>query len=211
MSRVPVSPCRPPFGPPGGLTLAIALIGLLLTGTGGVMAFYVMINRVYAVPFRERPGIGTVYARVLALVVLLGVGALVVAVGSSALGALTLTFLAQIGGFLLLWAVGYLLLYAAAKFLCHRRLGFADLGLGAGLGSLLMTLTISVGSGLLARSVENSSAVYGVFASAVEVISILFIVSNAVVLSFEASAVLSWRLWPRGINRTCCSPLTSVP
>lgn len=187
--------------PPGGLTLAIALIGLLLTGTGGVMAFYVMINRVFAVPYRERPGIAARYARVLGLVLLMGVGVLVVAVGSSVLGAVSdVTWVVQLGGIVGLWAVGFVMLYWAAKLLCHRPLGFAELGLGACLGSLIMTVTISLGSSLVARHAEQSSAVYGVFASAVAVISILFIVSNAVVLSFEASAVLAWQLWPRSID-----------
>lgn len=188
--------------PPGGPTLTVALIVLLLTGTGAVMGFYVTVNRIYAVPFREQPTIGARYARVLAMLLLLGVGVLAVAVGSAVLGASThVTFVAQFGGFLLLWAVGFLLLYSAAKLLCSRPLGFAELGLGAGLGSAATTLTITVGSSLVAGDVETKSAVYGVFASAVAAITVLFIVSNAVVLSFEASAVLAWQLWPRSINR----------
>jgi len=79
-------------------------------------------------------------------------------------------------------------------------LTFAEVGLGAGLGGLAMTTIIGLGSVLLGRFVTGSSAVYGVFGTVVGIFSVLFLVSNAVVFSFEISVVRAWQLWPRGVD-----------
>ena len=63
-----------------------------------------------------------------------------------------------------------------------------------------MTTLIGLGSALLGQFVNNSSAVYGVFGTVVGVFSVLFLVSNAVVFSFEISVVRAWQLWPRGVD-----------
>lgn len=44
--------------PDGGGALAVAVIGLLLAGTGGVFSLYAMVNQVFAVPYRFRYGFG---------------------------------------------------------------------------------------------------------------------------------------------------------
>jgi hypothetical protein len=63
-----------------------------------------------------------------------------------------------------------------------------------------MTTLIGLGSVLLGRFVAGSSAVYGVFGTVVGIFSLLFLVSNAVVFSFEISVVRAWQLWPRGVD-----------
>ena len=47
---------------------------------------------------------------------------------------------------------------------------------------------------------SSSSAVYGVFGTVVGIFSVLFLVSNAIVFSFEISVVRAWQLWPRGVD-----------
>ncbi|MFM2438200.1 MAG: hypothetical protein RLZ55_1019, partial [Actinomycetota bacterium] len=69
--------------PSSGPAYAIALIGLVLAGTAGVFSMYAMVNQVFCVPYRFRYGFGPRYLRVLLLVLLMGLGVLVVAVGST--------------------------------------------------------------------------------------------------------------------------------
>lgn len=187
--------------PSSGPAYAIALIGLVLAGTAGVFSLYAMVNQVFCVPYRFRFGYAPRYLRVLLMVLLMGVGVLVVAVGSTLVANVTgIAFVQRAGAVLLLWVVASALLYAAANVLTRRPLTFAEVGLGAALGGLAMTTLIGLGSALIGRFVANSSAVYGVFATVVGIFSVLFLVSNAVVFSFELSVVRAWQLWPRGVD-----------
>ncbi|MFM2437939.1 MAG: hypothetical protein RLZ55_756, partial [Actinomycetota bacterium] len=81
-----------------------------------------------------------------------------------------------------------------------RPLTFSEVGLGAALGGLAMTAIIGLGSALIGRFIANSSAVYGAFATVVGIFSVMFLVSNAIVFSFEVSVVRAWQLWPRGVD-----------
>lgn len=187
--------------PSGGAALGVALIGLVLAGTAGVFSMYAMVNQVFCVPYRFRYGFGPRYARVLLMVVLMGLGVLVVTVGSALVVNLTgYAFAQRAAASILLWLVASALLYAAATFLTRRSLTFGEVGLGAGLGGLAMTTLIGLGSALLGQFVAGSSAVYGVFGTVVGIFSVLFLVSNAIVFSFEISVVRAWQLWPRGVD-----------
>lgn len=193
--------------PSGGAAFAVAVIGLVLAGTAGVFSMYAMVNQVFCVPYRHRFGFGPRYARVILLVVLMGVGVLVVTVASAVVANITgYAFAQRAGAFLLLWLVASSLLYCAAAVLTRRRLAFREVGLGAGLGGLAMTTIVGLGSVLLGRFVATSSAVYGVFGTVVGIFSVLFLVSNAVVFSFEISVVRAWQLWPRGLDISLLFP-----
>jgi uncharacterized BrkB/YihY/UPF0761 family membrane protein len=187
--------------PSGGPAFAVALVGLVLAGTAGVFSMYAMVNQVFCVPYRFRYGFGPRYIRVLLMVVLMGLGVLVVTVGSALVVNLTgYAFAQRAAASLLLWLVASALLYAAASFLTRRSLSFSEVGLGAALGGLAMTTLIGLGSALLGRFITSSSAVYGVFGTVVGIFSVLFLVSNAIVFCFEISVVRAWQLWPRGVD-----------
>jgi len=187
--------------PSSGPAFAIALVGLVLAGTAGVFSLYAMVNQVFCVPYRFRYGFGPRYMWVLLMVVLMGVGVLVVAIGTTLVVNVTgYAFVQRAGGFVLIWLVAAALLYAAATFLTRRPLTFREVGLGAALGGLAMTTIIGLGSAFLGRFVAGSSAVYGVFGSVVGIFSVMFLVSNAIVFSFEISVVRAWQLWPRGVD-----------
>ena len=187
--------------PSGGPAFAIAIIGLLLAGTAGVFSVYAMVNQVFCVPYRFRYGFGPRYARVLLMVLLMGVGVLVVTVGSALVVNVTGYALAQrAAATLLIWLVASGLLYTAAVVLARRSLTFGEVGLGAALGGLAMTTIIGLGSALVGQFIASSSAVYGVFGTVVGIFSVLFLVSNAIVFSFEISVVRAWQLWPRGVD-----------
>jgi membrane protein len=187
--------------PSGGAAFAIAIVGLLLAGTAGVFSLYAMVNQVFCVPYRFRYGFGPRYIRVLLMVVLMGLGVLVVTIGSTLVVHVTgFAFVQRAGASILLWLVASALLYAGATFLTRRPLTFREVGLGAALGGLAMTTIIGLGSALLGQFIASSSAVYGVFGTVVGIFSVLFLVSNAVVFSFEISVVRAWQLWPRGVD-----------
>lgn len=181
--------------------LAIALVGLLLSGTAGVFALYAMVNQVFCVPYRFRYGFGPRYLRVFLLVFVMGVGVLAVAVGSAVLTTVgTIPSVQRVGGFALVWLVAAFVLCVVPYVLVRRSLSLREVVPGAALGALAMTTVISLGSLLVGRLIASSSAVYGAFATVVGVISVLFLVSNAIVFCYEVGVVAAWRLWPRGVD-----------
>ncbi len=187
--------------PDGGGALAVAVIGLLLAGTGGVFSLYAMVNQVFAVPYRFRYGFGPRYAMVFLLVLVLGVGVLVVVIGSALLSTVAdVAFIQRVGGWLLIWSVAAAILLIVPRVLARRQLAFAEIWIGAVLGGLAMMLFMSLGSLAVSHFISTSSAVYGVFATVVGIFTVMFIVSNAVVLSYEIGVVWAWQLWPRGVD-----------
>lgn len=193
--------------PSSGLAFTVAVVGLLLSGTAGVFSLYAMVNQVYAVPYRFRYGFGPRYARVLLLVVLMGVGVLTIVVGTSLLANVSdIPRVQRVGGFLIAWFAASALLYVAASVLTRRRIGFSEVGLGAALGGVAMTAVLGLGSLLLGRFIASSTPIYGVFATVVGIFSVLFLISNAIVFSFEISVVRAWQLWPRGVDITLLFP-----
>jgi uncharacterized BrkB/YihY/UPF0761 family membrane protein len=184
--------------PSGGAALAVALIGLLLAGTGGAFAMYGMVNQVFCVPYRFRYGFGPRYARVLLMIVLLGLAVVAMAGVSWLSGELSVLSgaVAAGGGFL----VVFLILFVAPILLCRRPVRPSEVVLGAAVGAVLITAVLALAGALTSRFLENSSAVYGVTATVVAFISVLFLASNLVVFSYEMSVVRAWRLWPRGVD-----------
>ena len=187
--------------PASGGAYAIAVVGLLLAGTGGVFSLYAMVNQVFAVPYRFRYGFGPRYLMVFLLVLVLGIGVLVVVIGSAILtNVAEVAFILHLGGWVLVWLVAFGVLLTAPRVLARRRLELREIWLGAALGALAMTLFFSLGSLVVARFIASSSAVYGVFATVVGIFSVMFITSNAVVFSYEIGVVHALKLWPRGVD-----------
>jgi uncharacterized BrkB/YihY/UPF0761 family membrane protein len=187
--------------PDSGPALMVSLVGLLLAGTAGVFSFYAMTNQVFCVPYRYRYGFGPRYIVVLLMVLLLGIGVLVVTVGSAIVGSLGgFATVQRIGVFVLVWGVAFGILVLAPKVLARRTLSWAEVVPGAALGAVLMTGFVSLGSLIVSQFIANSTPVYGAFATVVGIISVLFLVSNAIVFCYEVSVVRAWRLWPRGVD-----------
>ena len=187
--------------PDSGITLVVALVGLLLAGTGGIYSLYFTINQVFAVPYRFRYGFGPRYLRVILVVVLMAVGVLVLSLGTTVVSSLLdVRGINRAAVFILTTAIFTGILYLAAKILSRRPLGAHELLLGAVLGGVWTSGIASLGTLIVSGFVANSSAVYGAFATVVGIISVLLLVSNGVVFALEASAVRAWQLWPRGID-----------
>lgn len=186
--------------PSGGAAFWVALIGLLLSGTGGAFAVYATVNQVFCVPYRFRYGFGPRYARVLFMLLIVGVAVLLVAGVSLFLGnhwpGAVQNWLTALMTFVVVTAV----LYVAPKVLCRRPVGRSEILIGAISGGLAVTVIVTLAGLIVARFLANSSAVYGAMTTVVAFISVLFLASNMIVLSYELSVVLAWRLWPRGVD-----------
>ncbi|MFZ0322607.1 MAG: YhjD/YihY/BrkB family envelope integrity protein [Actinomycetes bacterium] len=187
--------------PSGGLPLLIGLVGLLLSGMGGAFALYVALNQIWAVPWRRRFGFGPRYLRVLGMLVVLGLGAVTVA--AAGVLAATVPVLSTVSRLLLVVAsavVATLVLIIATKVLTARTMRRNEYLLGCVLGGLVVSLVFAIGSPLLARLVSNASAVYGVFATVIGILTLFYLTAQSIIICMEVSAVRAWKLWPRGLD-----------
>lgn len=186
--------------PGGGAALAVALIGLLLAGTGGAFALYGTVNQVFCVPYRFRFGFGPRYVRVLLMLLMLGVGVMLIAGGSLLIGQhIAASWQGVLSGVVTLVVV-FCVLFAAPKILSRRPIRNSEVVVGAAAGAAAITAILGLAGVITGRFLSNSSAIYGALTTVVAFISVLFLASNAVVLCYEVSVVWAWRLWPRGVD-----------
>lgn len=186
--------------PDGGLALGIALVGLLLAGTGSTFALYAMVNQVFCVPYRFRYGFGPRYLRVLLTLLILAASVIVIGGGSLVLSRFAPTAWQRPLSAAVAFLVFFGVLFAAPKVLSRRPIRGSEVVVGAVVGASAITLIVALAGVITGRFLANSSAVYGAFTTVVAFISVLFLVSNAVVFSYEISVVWAWRLWPRGVD-----------
>ncbi|MDI6105258.1 YhjD/YihY/BrkB family envelope integrity protein [Actinoplanes sp. NEAU-A12] len=181
--------------------LAAGIAGLVFTGIGVVLSAYETLNHLAAVPVRRRAGVFARYVRaVAALVVLLtgtvALGALTVA--STALPSLPLparavTVLGSVG-------VSFAVLLAVARLLLVRRAPFGALWPAAVIGAVAVTLLLHVGAAVLPGLVRRAGWIYGGFATVAGVFTLLYLLSNLLVVAAEVAVVRYARLWPRALD-----------
>ena len=189
--------------PTSTLPLVFGLLGLLYSGTGVVFSVYQTLNHVAAVPHRLRAPFLSRYIRVFVMLATLLLGGL-------AVGALTVVATALpgqpgiqraaavLGSALVIFAV----LLLAARLLLVRPAPVRVLWPAAVLGTVVVTLVLTVGAPLLARLVAKAGPVYGSFATVAGMFALLYLVGQGLVYAAEVAAVRYARLWPRAFDLT---------
>jgi membrane protein len=187
--------------PPSGVPLAVGLIGLLWAGNGGVLAVYFALNRIWGVPWRDRFGLTRQYARAFSVLILTLICALLAA--ASALITDTVLRLPTVErGASAIATVGaiFAALTLAHKVLVCRPLRLRDTWAGTVVGALIVTALLRTATTVLPALVARAGPVYGSFATVVGVFALLYLISQTLVLTVEASAVLEGRLTPRSLT-----------
>ncbi|MEU8240247.1 YhjD/YihY/BrkB family envelope integrity protein [Actinoplanes missouriensis] len=170
--------------------LVAGVIGLLFSGTGVVFSAYETLNHLAGVPFRDR-GMISRYLRVLAglLVILAGLLAVAAAAWLSPAAAL-------IGS----CVIAFLMLLLVAKLLLARPAPVTRLWPAAAIGALAVTAMLNLGASVLPELVRRAGRVYGAFATVAGAFTLLYLVSNVLVLAAEIAVVRHARLWPRALD-----------
>ena len=187
--------------PDSGIPLAVGLVSLVFAGTGGVLAVYYAVNKMWGVPWRDRFGMVRRYARVLLVLVLALIGA-VLAAGSAIVTDAVLhrsaveRGAAAAGAAITLFAV----IAIAQKMLVCRPLRLSDIWVGSAVGGIVVTALLNAATSILPTLVTRAGPVYGSFATVVGIFTVLYLMSQTLVLSVEISTVVESRLSPRGLT-----------
>jgi membrane protein len=187
--------------PSSGVPLAIAVVGLLLSGLGILNSAFHTINQVAAVPHRKRLTMPHRYLRVVLMLLLLVLCVIGIGILTVTFGALTdLPRLSRLAAFAGSVALLFLLLWSASAMYLPHRARLSVIWPAALIGSIVVAGVLTFGATVLPRLVARSGAVYGSFATIVGVFTLMFVVGQVLVFSAEVAVVRRRRLWPRSLD-----------
>ena len=179
--------------------LVIGVVTSLLAGLGVTQAAQNALNRVWAVPIKERPDFLHSRLRGLMLLLLLG-GLFLVATAASGLvsGGLGGPLL-KVAGILLSIALNFALFFASFKLLTSIELAGRSLVWGVAFAAVAWEL-LQVGGGLyIHHVVSKASNTYGTFALVIGVLAWLHLGAQLTLYAAELNSVLARHLYPRSL------------
>jgi uncharacterized BrkB/YihY/UPF0761 family membrane protein len=178
--------------------LVIGLLGSLWGGLGVTQAAQSAFDRIWAVPFKDRPDF--FHARLRGLLLLVCLGALFLA--SAVATALATTIggpLVKVGGYAITLALNFGLYVAAFRFLTSSVVPTRCLWLGAGIGAVFLEILQLVGGIYVKHVVTHARETYGVFATVIGLLVWLHLIAQLTLYSAEINVVVTRRLWPRSL------------
>ena len=178
--------------------LVIGLLTALWGGLGVTIAAQNAFNRIWAVPFKDRPDFLRSRLRGLLLLVTLGV---LFVISTSLTGLVTAIGgpLEKVGGYALTLAVNFGLYVAAFRFLTTTTIPTRALWLGAAVGAVFLTILSLVGGIYINHVVSHASNTYGTFATVIGLLVWLHLIAQLTVYAAEINTVVVRRLWPRSL------------
>jgi uncharacterized BrkB/YihY/UPF0761 family membrane protein len=187
--------------PTGGLPLVIGVVAALFTGLGIVFSTYQTLNHVAGVPHRLRLEFFPRYLRIIAMLLLLVLGAAGVGVLTVLSGSIVeIQNVSSLAAFAGTAGIMFLLMWAATALLLPHRARFRIVWPAALLGALAISGLLTFGATLLPQFVARSGPVYGSFATIAGIFALLYLVSQVVVYAAEIAIVRHRRLWPRALD-----------
>jgi membrane protein len=188
-----------------GFALVFGFSVSLLAGLGVVRALQHGMDQLWNVPLHERPNLLIASARSLLIVVILGAGVVGTTLisglgaptgGPSADGASSFLRPVAFTGAL---ALNFLLFMAAFKMLTSAEVSWRDVLPGAGFAAVGWALLQVLGRYIIRNELSRASAIYGLFAIVIGLLSWLFVGAQLTLLAAEINVVRSRRLWPRNL------------
>ena len=180
------------------LALVIGLVVALLAGLGVTQAAQNAFDRVWAVPFKNRPDF--LHSRVRGLALLASLGSLfVVATGMSGLVTGLGGPFVKVGAIALSLAVNFGLYLAAFRFLTAATIPTRSLYIGVAFAAVFLEILQLAGGIYINHVWRHASAVYSQFALVIALLVWLHLVSQLTLYAAEVNVVISRRLWPRSL------------
>jgi YihY family inner membrane protein len=180
-----------------GLGLTIGAVGSLLAGVGIAGATQNAFNRIWSVPFKDRPNF--LYARLRGLRMLALLGTLFIFSTSAAgfVGSSSHAAVAVIAGVVVAFALNLALFMTAFKLLTAVEVAWRDLLPGVIVATVCWQLLQHLGGYYVDHELKRTGPLYGVFALVLGLLAWLFIGAQLTIFAAEVNVVRLRRLWPR--------------
>jgi membrane protein len=183
------------------VALAVGVLAALWTGLGVTLAIGNALDRIWAVPYVERPGF--LSSRWRSLLVLASVGSInvlaTVAVGLVTAGAAG-TAATKVLGLIASAVIDLVLFTASFRLLTAAPVTIREVLPGALLAAGCWLGLQAVGGVFVTQVLAGSSQTYGGFAAVVGLLSWLLIAAELILIAAELNAVLARGLWPRSLT-----------
>jgi membrane protein len=193
------------------LALVLGLAAALWAGMGVFLAAQNAMNQLWGVPFKRRPDPLHARGRAIALLLLLGGGAL----ATSVLAALATVgadfgFSWKIGSLILSTALNVGLFWIASRVLTAREVSWRQLRGGAIAAGVLYELLQTLGGYYVGHTLKHADNVYGTFGLVIGLLSWIYLAAHITLLAAEGNVVAARRLWPRSFSLMIEQPPTSA-
>lgn len=181
------------------IALVIGLVTSLLAGLGVTQAAQNAMDRVWAVPFKDRPDFLRSRLRGLALLVCLGVLFLLATLASGLVTGGLGGPLAKIGGIVLSLLLNMGLFLAAFRFMTSGTIATRCLLIGALLAAVAWTILQVLGGIYIGHVFKHSTSTYGFFGIVIALLVWLHLGAQITLYAAEVNVVVARRLWPRSL------------
>jgi YihY family inner membrane protein len=179
------------------LPLVVGIVVSLLAGLGIMGASQTAFNRIWHVPFKDRPNFLFSRLRSLGMLAILGTVAIVSTVAAGFVGASSHGAPAVVAGVLVAFAANLLLFMIAFKLLTAIELDWRVLVPGVIVAAVLWQLLQHLGGYYIDHILKRTGPLYGVFALVLGLLAWLYLGGLLTVLAAEVNVVKARRLWPR--------------
>ncbi len=167
------------------------------------MAMQNALNSVWAVPQERRPAFPWSLLRGVGLIAVIGVGQIVTVLLSGiagGLGHLLTGFSAEAGTIALAFVLNIGVFWVAFRLATAAEVSWSQLFLGAVLSAASWQVLQLLGGVIVGRSLQHSSALYGVFGIVLGLLAWLYLQAQITLYAAEVCTVRAWRLWPRSLR-----------
>jgi membrane protein len=177
--------------------LAIGIVGALLAGMGVTSAAQNAFNRIWHVPFKDRPNFIFSRLRSLAVLAILGTLTIVSTAAAGFVGASSHGAPAVVAGVLVAFAVNVALFMTAFTLLTAADVSWREYLPGVIVAAILWQLLQHLGGFYVDHSLKHTQALYGIFALVLGLLAWLYLGSQLVIFAAEVNVVRVRKLWPR--------------
>ena len=180
--------------------VVVGTLGAVYGALGVAQALQHAGNTIWHVPRNSRPNPFLARARSLVLIGSVGLGLLVIVLGSALMTAVfSDNLFGRIATFTISTAMLTVVFLVAFRIAPAKQLAKRDLLPGALLAAVLFQSLQSFGYTYVARVIRNASETNAVFALVLGMLAYLYVASMIVVLAMELNVVRTERLWPRAL------------
>jgi YihY family inner membrane protein len=180
-----------------GIALAIGVGGALLAGVGITDATQNAFNRIWSVPFRDRPNVLYARLRGFGMLAILGTLSIISTTAAGFVGSASHAALAVAAGIVVAFVLNLALFMAAFKLLTAVELSAGDLLPGVIFAAVGWQLLQHLGGFYLDHELKRTGPLYGVFALVLGLLAWLYLGAQLTIFAAEINVVRARRLWPR--------------
>lgn len=182
------------------VALVIGLVTSLLAGLGVTQAAQNAFDRVWAVPFKDRPNFLQSRARGLGLLASLGLLFIFATLASGLVtGGLGHGLVVKVAGIILSLLLNFGLFFAAFRLMTSSTVTSRELRTGVIVAGVLWEILQAVGGYYIGHVFKKSTSTYGTFGLVIALLVWLHLGAQVTLYSAEINVVLTRRLWPRSL------------